>query len=162
MWIDQLVDSGVHKVDLSRVAARCRIELHGRGRGQTGMTVSALSRQYALMKPTVACAQYCSAIPGELGGGAQTRRQHVPRVQRAKAAHNGSCIPPLEVDRVEILADGAAVIEPEAGIDDEPVSYRCTVAYEERCGDELSAGVRRSAEDRLKRLPGNVEVLDTR
>src|SRR5215472_14418937 len=114
MWIDQLVDSGVHKVDLSRVAARCRIELHGRGRGQSGMIVSALSRQYSLMKPTVACPQYRSAIPGEFGGRAQTRRNLVPRVHRAEATYNGPIFLRFEVNRVEILDDGAAVVEPES------------------------------------------------
>ena len=54
------------------------------------------------------------------------------------------------------------MIEPEARIDGEPVSYRYTVGHEQGLGYKLSAGDRRSAGDGLIRLSALVDVPDTR
>src|SRR5215831_14792676 len=62
---------------------------------------------------------------------------------------------------MHILADGAAVVEPEAGIDCQSLSNRYSVGHEQCCRYELSAIICRSAVDGLKRLPAIVDVPDT-
>ena len=126
------------------------------------MNVAALSGQYSLMEPTVAHPQYRSVIVGELGGDTQTWRHHVPGVQCAKTVNNLSCFTPLKVDRLEVRTDGAAVVEPDAGIDGQPLSYRYRVGHEEGCADELAAINRRGPGDGSIGKPVVVDVSDAR
>src|SRR5262249_2002039 len=138
------------------------IELHGRNRSQTGMILAALSSQYALVEPAVARSQYRSVIPGELGGHAQARRHKVPCVQRAKAADDISGLTSLKVDRREVLTDGAAMVETEAGVDCQPISYRYGVSHKQGRGDELAAVVRGIAGHGLKGRSAVVVIPDAR
>ena len=66
---------------------------------------------------------------------------------------------PSRVNRGKVLADGAAVIEPDASVDRDPRSDRHRVARERGGGDEQTAGIERIRGDRLKRLPVVVEYL---
>src|SRR5262249_17336806 len=113
-----------------RVVAGRSIERAGRDWGQTGMHLAAFSRQHALMEPSVAGSQYRSAIPAEFCSDAQAWRNQIPGIERAKAADDFSCFIPSQVDRAEILTDSAAVVEPEAGIDGQPISDRDRVGRE--------------------------------
>ena len=61
---------------------------------------------------------------------------------------------------LEVLTDGAAVIEPHTGIDGQPIPDRQGIARE--CGrrDELAAAIRRRAGNGLKRLAVVVDESD--
>src|SRR5215467_11762069 len=98
-----------------------------------------LRRQNALVESTVACAQYSSAIGGELGRDSEPWRHHVPRVQRAEAADDTPCFPPLVIDRREVLKDRAVPVEAQAGIDRQPVTDRHGISREESGRDEFPA-----------------------
>src|SRR5262245_49640216 len=103
------------------------------------MISAALCRQHALVEPAVACAQYRSVITRQFGGDAQARRHNVPRVQRAEAADGLSCFISFEIDGVEVLTDGAAVVKPDARIDCESFSNRYGVGQKQGAGNELAA-----------------------
>ena len=55
---------------------------------------------------------------------------------------------PFGIERGQVLADGAAVVEPHAGIDRQAVAYGDGVARKRRGRDELAADVGRIARDR--------------
>ena len=74
------------------------------------------------------------------------------QVQRAQAADDRVGFAPFEIERVQVLTDGAAVVEPHSGIDRQPVPHREGVARERGGRDEQTAGVGGSARDGLKRL----------
>src|SRR5262245_27623100 len=59
---------------------------------------------------------------------------------------------PLKVRPVDVLTDGAAVVEPHTGIDCQPIAYCHGIGREQRSRDELSAVYRRIAGDGLKEL----------
>ena len=65
---------------------------------------------------------------------------------------------PSRSTRGQVLADGAAVIEPHPGVDRQPVSDRDGVARERGGRDEQAAGGGRIAGDGLRRLPVAVDV----
>src|SRR5262249_57391168 len=108
------------------------------------MNLAGLSRQYALVESSVACSQYRSVIPAELGGDTQSRRDQIPRVEWAKAACDFPCLTPFEVDRWKVRTDGTAVVEPDAGIEGQSPSYDYSVGHEQGRADELAAIDRRS------------------
>src|SRR5262249_34690723 len=82
--------------------------------------------------------------------------------QRAKATDTVSCFTPVEVDRRDVLTDGAAVVETEAGIDCHSLSDRHGVGHKQGRGNELAAIVRWITGDALKGLPVVVDVPDAR
>jgi hypothetical protein len=106
--------------------------------------------QHALAEPAVSCPQNRAAIGAEPHGDAEPWRPHVPRVQRSPAADKVVGFAALEIDRAQVLADGATVIEPNADIDGEPSPHRQGVAPERGGRDELAARVGRGARDGLK------------
>ena len=89
-----------------------------------GWNGAELSGQHALAEPPVARPQHRPAVGGELRGDAQARRPHVPGVQRAEAADDRVGLAPFEIERVQVLTDGAAVVEPQPGIDRQPIPDR--------------------------------------
>src|SRR5262249_14296441 len=99
------------------VAACRRIEFGGRGRGYAGVNRTDLRRQNALVKSPVACAQYGSAIRGELGSDTQTWRNDVPRKQAAEAGYDAPCFAPSDIDRMQVLNNGGVVVEANTGIE---------------------------------------------
>ena len=119
-----------------------------------------LSRQHPLVESPVARAQHRSAISAQLSRHAQPWRHNVPCVQRARTTDDVACLPPFRIDCVEVLTDGAAVVESHAEIDCEPISNREGVARECRSCDELPTSLRGRAGDRLKRLPVAIDEPD--
>src|SRR5262249_49175359 len=124
------------------------------------MTLSALTCQYTLVKASVACAQYRATIPSELGGNPQPGRHHVPCEQRAKTVDDVSGFTAIEADCGDVWTDGAGMVEPDTSIDCQPISDRHAIGHKQGRGDELSAIVRRSLGDGLKRRPVVVDVPD--
>ena len=108
------------------------------------MILTELASQHALMEPPIACPQYRPAVTRELGNYTQAWRHQIPRVLLAEASDAVLCVTPGEVNRPEILTDGAAVVEPYAGIDCQPLSYRYSVGNKQGFSDELAAADRRS------------------
>ena len=102
----------------------------GGDRGHTGMNRTDLAGQHALIEPSVAPPKDSPAIRGELRGNAQTWRHDVPGVQRAQARNDPARLVPFRIDRVEILTDGAAVVEPHTRVDGQALADRQGVARE--------------------------------
>src|SRR5262245_13727255 len=63
---------------------------------------------------------------------------------------------------MNVLADRAAMVETQTGIDREPVTKSYAIGNEESSGFELATDDRGIARDRLKRLAGVVDVPGTR
>ncbi len=85
----------------------------------------------------------------------------VPRVQRPQTADDVAGFAPLLIERAQILTDGAAVVEPQAGVDRQRRPDRDGVAHEPGRGDEHAAGDGGIARDGLKRPAAVVDEPDT-
>src|SRR5262249_11937556 len=139
--------------DQTCVAACRRIEFGGRDRGYAGVNRTDLRRQNALVKSPVACAQYGSAIVCELRSDAQAWRHNVPRKQGAEAGDDAPCFTPLNIDRAEVLNDGAVLVETHTGIDRQPTAYRHGISRKKSSRDELCAVDRGTSGDGSKGFP---------
>ena len=78
------------------------------------------SGQQALAEHPVARAQHRAAIGGEFRRDAQAWREHVPGVQRSQAVDDLVGFTPFGIERVQVLTDRAAVVEPQSGADRQP------------------------------------------
>src|SRR5262245_41727853 len=108
------------------------------------------------MEPAVACSQNRSVVTGELGGDTESWRQNVPCIERSAAFEDVTGLITLGIDAGNIVTDGAAVVEPDSGIDRQPLSDRYCVGYKQGRGFEETAIVGRGAGDGLKGLPVDV------
>ena len=135
----------------ARVAAGQRIEHCGRGRRDPWVEGAKLSGQHALAEPPVTPAQHRAAVCGELHGGTEARRPQVPGVQRSQTADDAIGFPSRRINRAQVLADGAAVVEPHSRVDREPVPDGDGVTRKGRGRDEKAARQGGIARDGLKR-----------
>ena len=89
-----------------------------------------LTGQHALAESSVARPQNGSAVGGELRRDAQSWRHDIPGVQRSQTGDDLGSFVSLRIDRMQILTDGAAVVEPKSGIDRQSIADRDGVARE--------------------------------
>src|SRR5262245_58756255 len=120
-----------HRDDV-RVSAGRRDEGRRRHRGHSRVEVAKLSSQYSLTESPVARAQHRSAIASELPRDSQARRHDVPGVERSQTANDRVGLAPLRIECVQILTDGATVVETYAEIECQSVPCGDRVARE--CG----------------------------
>ena len=83
-----------------------------------------LSGQDALTEPAVASAQHRPADGIELGDDTQTRRHGVPGAYRASTVDHLAGVVAVGIEPVHVLADRAGVVEPQPGIDRDPLPTR--------------------------------------
>jgi hypothetical protein len=112
-----------------------------------------LSRQDTLVESSVARAQHRPAVRADLGGEAQARRPDVPGIKRAQPGDDPVGLAACNVARVDILTDGSRMIEPQAGIDRDPIAHGQRVAGKGGRRDELATIDGGDAGHGLKRLP---------
>ena len=121
-----------------------------------------LSCKDALVEPPVAGPQNRTTVGAQLRRDTQPWRPQVPGVHRSEAFDDDVGLVPIRIDRGQILTDRTAVIEPHASRDRQPVAHRHRVGREHGGCQRHTADAGGKAGGGLKRLPGPVQVPDTR